>query len=176
MAVSKRTNGAKPGRGPRPPQRPQGRGAPPGAGSDRGQKLDFAELNEHVGYFLRRLQVAVFANFIRTLEPMDLRPAQFSVLVLIAANPGRSQSAIGQALNIERARLARMLHELERRQWIERRAAPDDRRSHSLFLTETGANALARIRSLAARHEEQMMDMIGRERRLLLLDLLREFG
>ena len=53
--------------------------------------------------------------------PVDVRPAQYSVLVLIAANPGRSQAVIGKALNIERARLARMLHELERRQWIERR-------------------------------------------------------
>jgi DNA-binding MarR family transcriptional regulator len=176
VAVLKRTGGTKRGRGPRPPERPQRRGALPSAGSDQSQKLDFAELNDHVGYFLRRLQVAVFGNFIRTLEPMDVRPAQFSILVLIAANPGRSQSAIGQALNIERARLARMLHELERRQWIERRAAPDDGRSHSLFLTEGGVKALARIRSLAARHEERMVEMIGRERRLLLLDLLREFG
>ena len=146
--------------------------APPG----EGQRLDFGELNDHIGYFLRRLQVAVFTSFIRTLSPLDVRPAQYSVLVLIAANPGRSQSAIGQALNIERARLARMLHDLERREWIERRAAPDDRRSHSLFLTETGAKAMARIRGFAARHEERMVEMIGRERRLLLLDLLREFG
>jgi DNA-binding MarR family transcriptional regulator len=146
------------------------------SGDPSRQRLDFAELNDHIGYFLRRLQVAVFSNFIRTLSPLDVRPAQYSVLVLIAANPGRSQSAIGQALNIERARLARMLHEFERRQWIERRAAPDDRRSHSLFLTETGAKALARIRSLAARHEERMVELIGRDRRLQLLDLLREFG
>jgi DNA-binding MarR family transcriptional regulator len=146
------------------------------AAASASQKLDFAELNDHIGYFLRRLQVAVFSSFIRTLSPLDIRPAQYSVLVLIAANPGRSQSAIGQALNIERARLARMLHELERRQWIERRAARDDRRSHSLFLTDGGAKALLRIRALAARHEERMVELIGPERRQLLLDLLREFG
>jgi DNA-binding MarR family transcriptional regulator len=139
-------------------------------------RLEFAELNDHIGYFLRRLQVAVFGNFIRTLAPMDVRPAQYSILVLIAANPGRSQSAIGQALNIERARLARMLHEFERRKWIERRPAPDDRRSHSLFLTDGGTKALVRIRSLAERHEARMIELIGRERRLRLLDLLREFG
>ena len=139
-------------------------------------RLDIAELNDHVGYFLRRLQVAVFTHFIRTLKPLDVRPAQYSVLVLIAANPGRSQAAIGQALNIERARLARMLHELERRQWIERRAARDDGRSHSLFLTAAGAKALARIRRLAAKHEARMAEVIGSERRAMLLELLREFG
>ena len=147
-----------------------------GGDRDAAPRLDFAELDGHIGYFLRRLQVAVFTNFISTLAPLDVRPAQYSVLVLIAANPGRSQSAIGQALNIERARLARMLHELERRKWIERRAAPDDRRSHSLYLTDGGVKALVRIRSLAARHEARMVEVIGRERRLQLLELLREFG
>jgi DNA-binding MarR family transcriptional regulator len=172
LAVPKRANSGRRNSAQPEAARLQPPDAPPGPG----QSLDFAELNEHIGYFLRRLQVAVFSNFIRTLEPMDVRPAQYSVLVLIAANPGRSQSAIGQALNIERARLARMLHELERRKWIERRAAPDDGRSHSLFLTDTGAKALVRIRSLAASHEERMVELIGRERRQQLLDLLREFG
>jgi DNA-binding MarR family transcriptional regulator len=174
VAVPKSANGQKQGGGPRRPARAQGHDAPPTESPN--QKLDFAELHDHIGYFLRRLQVAVFSNFIRTLAPVDVRPAQYSVLVLISANPGRSQSSIGQALNIERARLARMLHELEARKWIERRAAPDDRRSHSLYLTDTGAKTLARIRGLAARHEERMVELIGRDRRLLLLDLLREFG
>ena len=100
--------------------------------------MELAELNDRVGYFLRRLQVAVFKDFIRTLAPVDVRPAQYSILVLVAANPGRSQAAIGKALNIERARLARMLHELERRQWIERRVSSGDGRSHSLYMTAGG--------------------------------------
>jgi DNA-binding MarR family transcriptional regulator len=174
VAVPKAANGQRPTGKQRRPVHPQGRDVSAGASSN--QELDFAELHDHIGYFLRRLQVAVFSNFIRTLAPLDVRPAQYSVLVLIGANPGRSQSAIGQALNIERARLARMLHELEGRKWVERRAAPDDRRSHSLHLTETGAKALARVRSLAARHEDRMVELIGRDRRLHLLDLLRDFG
>ncbi len=140
------------------------------------QELKLAELNGHVGYFLRRLQVAIFKDFIRTLTPMDVRPAQYSVLILIAANPGRSQAAIGQALHIERARLARMLHELERRKWIERRPSSGDGRSHSLVLTADGEKALARIKALSARHEAHMAEFIGSKRRMLLLELLRDFG
>jgi DNA-binding MarR family transcriptional regulator len=138
--------------------------------------LKLAELNDHVGYFLRRLQVALFKDFMRTLAPVDVRPAQYSILILIAANPGRSQAAIGRGLGIERARLARMLHELERRKWIERRAAAGDGRSHALFLTAAGDKALARIKALTARHEAQMVDLMGSKRRMLLLELLREFG
>jgi DNA-binding MarR family transcriptional regulator len=138
--------------------------------------MDIAQLNDRVGYFLRRLQVAIFKDFIRTLAPVDVRPAQYSVLVLIAANPGRSQAAIGKALNIERARLARMLHELERRQWIERRVSSGDGRSHSLFMTAAGKEVMARIESLAAQHERQMVKFIGRDLRQSLLERLRKFG
>ena len=140
------------------------------------EPLKLAELNDHVGYFLRRLQVALFKDFIRTLAPVDVRPAQYSILILIAANPGRSQAAIGRALGIERARLARMLHELERRKWIERRAAAGDGRSHALFLTAAGDKTLVRIKALTGRHEAQMVELIGPKRRMLLLELLREFG
>jgi DNA-binding MarR family transcriptional regulator len=145
----------------------------PGAASEA---MDIAQLNDRVGYFLRRLQVAIFKDFIRTLGPVDVRPAQYSVLVLIAANPGRSQAAIGKALSIERARLARMLHELERRQWIERRVSSGDGRSHSLFMTAAGKGAMVQIESLAAQHERQMIKFIGRDLRQLLLDRLRKFG
>jgi DNA-binding MarR family transcriptional regulator len=140
------------------------------------EKLELGELNGHIGYFLRRLQVAVFKDFIRTLATMRLRPAQYSVMVVIEHNPGRSQAAIGQALNIERARLARLLHVLERRKWIQRRAAAGDGRSHSLFLTSEGEKAFARIKVLTQRHEAEITAFVGAKRRALLMDLLRDFG
>jgi DNA-binding MarR family transcriptional regulator len=143
---------------------------------DQADKLELGTLNRHLGYFLRRLQVTVFKDFIRTLAPMAVRPAQYSVLLLIEANPGRSQAAIGQALDIERARLARLLHELEGRQWIERRASAGDGRSHSLFLTREGEKALVRIKDLAAQHESWLTEILGSKRRLMLMDSLRDFG
>jgi DNA-binding MarR family transcriptional regulator len=153
-----------------------GRAAPAKRRPSAAPELDLAQLNDRVGYFLRRLQVAIFKDFIQTLAPVDVRPAQYSVLVLIAANPGRSQAAIGKALHIERARLARMLHELERRQWIERRLTSGDGRSHSLFMTAAGNEAMVQIEALALQHEQQMVKFIGSDLRQLLLERLRAFG
>lgn len=138
--------------------------------------LELGQLNNHLGYFLRRLQIWVFKDFIETLRVMKVRPAQYSVLLVIEANPGRSQAAIAQSLSIERARLARLLHELERRKWISRRASGGDARSHSLYLTRDGERALERIKVLARRHEAQLASYIGQKRRQQLMDLLREFG
>lgn len=138
--------------------------------------VGYGVLATHMGYFLRRLQVEIFKDFIKTLAPFDVRPAQFSVLVIIGANPGRSQSEVGKALDIERARLAKMLNELERRRWVRRRSAANDGRSHSLYLTPLGMEKLERIKALAANHEQRLTARLGEERRARLFDLLRDFG
>ena len=142
------------------------------SGADR---LALGQLDKHLGYFVRRLQIWIFQDFIRTLRPLNVRPAQYSVLLLVEANPGRTQAAIAQTLGIERARLARMLHELERRGWISR-ADGRDARSHALHLTADGAKALAKIKRLAERHERQLIRHLGARRHRQSIEALREFG
>ena len=146
------------------------------AATARAEKLGLGQLDHHLGYVLRRLQVWVFQDFIHMLGTMKVRPAQYSVLLIIEANQGRSQAAIGQALGIERARLARLLHELERRKWIARRASGSDGRAHCLHLTVDGEKALVKIKCLAEQHEARLADHIGAKRHAQLMDLLRDFG
>ena len=52
------------------------------------QIVDLDGLTEHLGYLMRRAQIWVFQDFIRTLAAVDIRPAQYSVLTVINANPG----------------------------------------------------------------------------------------
>ena len=63
-----------------------------------------------------------------------------------------------------------------RRHWIERRLSSADGRSHCLFTTAAGKEAMVRIEALAAQHERQMVKFIGPDLRQLLLDRLRKFG
>lgn len=142
----------------------------------RTEKLAVGQLNRHLGYFLRRLQLWVFQDFIRTLAPLKVRPAQYSILLIVEANPGRSQAAIGKTLGIERARLARMLHAFERRKWIARRANGSDARSHSLYLTAQGEKALVKIKRLAEQHEAKLAELVGPSRHKQLIGWLREYG
>src|SRR5215213_4034487 len=120
-------------------------GAKPGNGGKAGHDhrggdklLSVGVLDGHLGYFLRRVQVWVFQDFIRTLASIDLRPAQYSVLAVIGANRGLSQADVAQLLGIERARLVRLLDRLEKRGLTQRLASPIDRRSHALQLTVAG--------------------------------------
>ena len=137
------------------------------------ETLAIGEVAGHVGYFARRLQVWIFRDFIRTLAPVNLRPAQYSVLLVIEANPGRSQAAIGKTLNIERSRLARLLHELERRKSIERRSASGGNRSIPCAISDPyEQDGHGGIKGLGMEHEEHVKQLLG-ARRLPLMELLK---
>jgi DNA-binding MarR family transcriptional regulator len=143
--------------------------------TDNRKAFDIGILSEHLGYFIRRLQVWVFQDFIRTLAPIDIRPAQYSVLVVIAANPGLSQSDLADRLGIERARLVRVLDKLEKRRLTKRLASRTDRRSHALRLTREGQKILKRAMMLAALHEAKLIEKLGLEERKSMMNILKQF-
>jgi DNA-binding MarR family transcriptional regulator len=154
--------------------RPAGRARRSGSAAPR--RIDLGTLNVRTGYFVRRLQVWIFQDFIQTLKSVQIRPAQYSVLVLVAANPGLSQADLADTLGIERARLVRLLDELERRGLTARLPSTRDRRSHALFLTDEGQDAMRRIEQLVARHEAHVTGKLGAARRKTLIRLLKDFG
>ena len=134
--------------------------------------LDFGILPGLVGYVLRRAQLKVFDDFIRAFEPLALRPAQFSALLLIEANPGRSQREIAAGLGIQRPNFVAMMDEFEARGLARRTRSEVDRRSHALMLMPAGAELLVRAKAVVAEHEARVtagLDDAGRAQLLALL-------
>ncbi len=152
-------------------------GAAASTKTDRKDRRDIAldVLTGHLGYAMRRAQVYIFQDFIRTLAPIDIRPAQYSVLIVIGANPGLSQAELADRLGIERARLVHMLDGLQSRGLTERLPSPTDRRTHALQLTREGQRVLKRAKALAARHEKRLSAKMGEDARAQVLDLLQVF-
>ncbi|HEY7609719.1 MAG TPA: MarR family transcriptional regulator [Alphaproteobacteria bacterium] len=149
-------------------------GAGPGAARrpQCGGDVDLGVLPEHIGYVVRRAQLAIFKDFIQTLARVDIRPAQYSTLIVIGQNPGLTQAALGRALAIKRANLVGMLNELERRKLARRVASPSDRRSHALYLTGAGRQMLARFQRLALEHEKRATRTLDPAEKRTLLELL----
>jgi DNA-binding MarR family transcriptional regulator len=130
----------------------------------------------HAGYAVRRFQLWIFQDFIRTLSAVDIRPTQYSVMTVIGANPGLSQMAVAKRLGIERARLVHLLDSLERRKLVKRIKSRSDRRSHALHLTPHGEASLLKFKLLAAEHERHVAEKIGEENRERLLRILSDFA
>jgi DNA-binding MarR family transcriptional regulator len=168
-----RTAKARAGAQPRSSRPRSGNGGTQSNAGDDAIALD--ALAGHAGYAVRRFQIWIFQDFIRTLAAVDIRPTQYSVLTVIGANPGLTQMAVAKRLGIERARLVHLLDSLELRDLVSRVKSATDRRSHALHLTARGKTALAQFRRLAAEHERHVADKIGKENRERLLQILSAF-
>ena len=87
-----------------------------GGGPEMGDQLKFGALNNVFGFHLRQAYTpfgqayreAAAANF-------ELKPSQFTVLALIKHNPGRRQSELAEALNIERSNFVPIIEASESR-------------------------------------------------------------
>src|SRR6185312_5070778 len=142
-------------------------------GTAEGAALQLGELSELLGYSLKRAQLKVFDDFIRCVAPLQLTPAQFSVLLLLERNPGRNQTEIASTLGILRPNFVSMLDGLESRELCVRMRSTNDRRSHVLMLTDKGRAILARAKKLVAtKHETRLNELLGPEKREALLGML----
>ena len=136
-------------------------------------ELQLGELSEQLGYSLKRAQLKIFENFLRCVAPLQLTPAQFSVLLLLDKNPGRNQTEIANTLGILRPNFVAMLDGLESRELCARVRSTNDRRSHIVVLTDKGSAVLARAKKLVAtKHEARLNEILGPAKRAALLDML----
>ena len=133
--------------------------------------VGIAPLDDYIGYSVRRAQIAIFDEFNRVFEPLDLRPAQFSVLLVISRNPGLNQSEVAASLGIQRANFVALIDRLEKRGLVKRR--PLDRRSNALHLSAAGEALLARAVILQDELEASIEIRLGAGGKARLLELLR---
>src|ERR1700686_1446950 len=135
--------------------------------------LQMGELSELLGYSLKRAQLKIFEDFLRCVAPLQLTPAQFSVLLLLDRNPGRNQTEIANTLGILRPNFVAMLDGLESRDLCARIRSTNDRRSHVLVLTNKGRAVLARAKKLvASKHEPGLNELVGPANRAAVLAML----
>lgn len=149
--------------------------APPSPHRGR-QPIDPGPLTGYIGYALRRAQLKAYTELIATLEEVSLSPGEFGVLTIINQNPGLRPADVCEALGILKPNFVSVLTSLERRDLVERRSSPNDRRTLALNLTAAGAALLARACTLQASHEARMVKKIGERGRTQLLQLLNKLA
>jgi DNA-binding MarR family transcriptional regulator len=135
--------------------------------------IELGDLAEFLGYALKRAQLKIFEDFLRCMAPLQLTPAQFSVLFLLDRNPGRNQTEIANTLGILRPNFVAMLDGLESRDLCARVRSVNDRRSHHLILTDKGKAVLVRAKKLVtAKHEARLNELLGADNRAALVEML----
>lgn len=123
--------------------------------------IDTSYLETLLGYNARRAALAVIGVFLERMAPFGLRPVDFSVLTLIAHNPGITSRQICAALDILPPNLVGMVRSLDQRGLIERRPHPSDRRAQGLHLSPAGKKLQKNAQSTATQLEADVASRLS---------------
>ena len=140
---------------------------------DEDAPIDVGDVMTLIGMELRRAQIASTRRFGELLGPKGVAPGQYSVLKLVVANPGRTQSALAEALRLDRSTMVPIIDRLEESGLVRRVRKPSDRRAYALQATPAGEAFLAEIEPLIAVVESDMAARLDAGERGVLLKLLR---
>lgn len=127
-----------------------------------------------LAFLLSQVGIHAARRFSERMAEVDLQPPLFRILNLVDAAEGRSQQAIGEAIQVPASRMVALVDELEQRGLVERRPDPMDRRIRALYLTREGREVLTRGRAIAKAHERELTKGMSAADRDRLVELLQE--
>ena len=108
----------------------------------------------------------------RRLQPLDLSRAQWSVLAILSNHEGLSQSQVSSALEIEKSTAGRLIDQVEKSGWIERRPIAGDRRQWGIHLTDQARHLLAQVERVVLDTRTEMLHGLSEEQQKSLSEML----
>lgn len=138
------------------------------------EQVDTSYLESLMGYNARRAALVIIDEFLRHMAVYGLRPVDFSVLSLIAHNPGITSRQLCSTLNIQPPNLVGMINQLQKRELIVRRPHPRDGRAMGLHLTAEGKKMIRQAEVTASELEQAATARLSTTERKTLIQLLRK--
>ncbi|UCU99473.1 MarR family winged helix-turn-helix transcriptional regulator [Acidovorax radicis] len=142
-----------------------------------GQSVDAVStsyLRTLVGYNARRASLSIIDVFMQRMAVYGLKVVDFSVLSLVAHNPGVTSRQLCATLNVLPPNMVGLIASLERRGLIERRPHPSDGRAMGVHLTPQGVELTAQAEQTAAHLEEDATARLTATERKTLIRLLQK--
>ena len=137
-----------------------------------GQSLDWGILAGSVGPRVRLLRNALTARSIAASAPHGLPTGSLTVLALIAANPGSSQSALARSAGLNKSALVGIVDQLESSGLAVRDRSTNDRRRNQVIVTPGGEAAMQRLFAAVTGEEGAIRETLGAADLKVLLTLL----
>lgn len=108
----------------------------------------------------------------RHLQPLDVTPTLYSILVLIEDNPLCRQTDLSQMLKMHQPNLVERVNVLVERGLIARRVDPNDRRAYVLQLTFAGKHFMEKLTAAHEAHIAEMKSFLGEAGYFAILNAL----
>lgn len=138
------------------------------------EEVDTSYLETLIGYNARRAALAVIGVFMERMAPFQLKPVDFSVLSLVAHNPGVTSRQLCNALGILPPNLVGMVSAFEKRELLTRRPHPHDGRAMGLHLTPAGQKLMRDAERTATALETELGAQLTPSELRTLMTLLKK--
>jgi len=130
-------------------------------------------LDAVIGYRLAKARVVTNELFLRHIGgPFNVRPVEYSLLMLLAANDGLTPKQLSRALALPAPNLTVLLDRMQSRALIDRLRSPVDRRSQQVRLTPAGARFASDLAAGTPAMEAELQGSLSAGERAMLLELL----
>ena len=136
--------------------------------------VDTRPLERLVGYNARRAALAIIEVFMERMSVYGLKVVDYSVLSLVAHNPGITSRQLCSALAILPPNLVGIIAGLDRRGLIKCRPHPNDGRAMGLHLTREGKALVKQAEQTVTQLEVDATARLTPQERKTLMDLLQK--
>lgn len=133
------------------------------------------DLEGLLGYQVQRSNILVIEDARRVLAAYGITPAKLTALLLIRANPGCDQTALGRALDINRSSAMNLVNFLVERGFLERRQGRD-LRTNALHLLPGADARISEMAESLRESDARVSERLTRAERAQLFSLLRKMG
>ena len=115
-------------------------------------------LDESLGYWLYRSHSRVSAALRQTFQDSghDLTPEQWAVLYRLREQEGLNQIQLSEKTHKDRHNITRILKQLDKRGYIEKRNDRNDKRAYRIYLTQNGRFLYKNIKPLVVKHRDRI--------------------
>lgn len=131
-----------------------------------------ADLECHLGYWLRRVSNAVSGAFSRSLQEKNTSVAEWVLLSELHDRGQATPSELADALGLTRGAISKVIDKLEEKSWIQTDSNEGDGRSRLLALTREGRRSLPALAAVADSNDAHFFDCLNIEEKRTLRQIL----
>jgi DNA-binding MarR family transcriptional regulator len=131
-----------------------------------------AELESHLGYWLRRVSNAVSGRFSRALQDKQTSVAEWVLLCEINKQRQAAPGELAATVGLTRGAVSKIVDKLEAKGWVQTEGKESDSRFRLLSLTRAGLRSLPALAKIADRNDESFFGCLNAREKGLLRELL----
>lgn len=124
------------------------------------------------GFLIRRMHQIHLALFAEECAAFDITPVQYSIMTVVAVQPGLDQITLAYEVGVDRATLANVVARLEKKGVVKRTAGATDKRLKLVYLLPRGTKLLEKMQGAAIRAHERTVEALPPAERAIFITLL----